>query len=649
MTVDIHFLDTPAGQIVAGLLDGILNSAGSNFTPPYDSNFQPADGNAFNAESLIQFQLPGGGALQGYSEPGWTQSISSAINSALAAFAPFLSAYALILPIIGVIRGIIEIICALLNPFAVIAAVIRLFSKWIPPFISLFPPFAGIILILNIIKAIIAVVFFILTVVLPTLELIKQNIQSIGNALDAGPDSSEQAAEAGRQKIRDLIAELIQQSGLLGVLQPILEIMSAIIGISAGFPCGDGKSDVSADCGNGSSKSNLDNGSLVPPIGSSTGSDSSICGGCPDIISDPDAAPRGLGVLVSSSFCDYEPSFVFELVTNNSDIRKLESYIQSKEKQLEGCLDEPIRFARPVGATQDTSLVKVKLKSRRGSSREITVPVLDIDDTNLKIMSPLARLFVGTINYEIQIDHDMMVMNGIMGAGCHPSVRAVKENLENRFSDLNTSVSDRFPEAASLNSEFNSMVGSYNDLLGRLNENNTEDEIDDISNGISNLLNGFNNNLLGKINGILSKLFDTSASEFTVNREKVKADNIDKAIITVKPKDLTGSLLLKNTPSGTGLNIEILSSFGSVVNKTTDTSTGSVTAEIISPLIGSADITAKINGEYLTQAGDTQDSIKTLNIRFISDSTLPARRKKTKVSSDLIRPTGHNTEKSPRK
>lgn len=638
MAIDIHFLNTPAGQVVLGILQGILDSAGPNFAPPYDSNYQPANSTSFNAESLIQMQLPGGGVMQGMADPGATETLSTAINSALAGLAPFISAYALILPILGVIRGIIEIICALLNPFAVIRAVIRLFKKWIPPFIALFPMFAGVIILLNIIKAIIAIIFYVLTVVIPTIELIRENIKAVAAALGAGADKSEAAAEAGKQKIRDLIAELLQQSGVLQVLQPIMEITFAILGLTAGFPCGSGK---------GRKKRSVP--FLAPAVDDADGDDCSNCESCPEIISDRDAVPKGVGALIPSSFCDYSPLFVFKLVTTNDKIRELEQYIQSKEAQLEGCLDEPIRFAKPVGSNRDTSLIKVKITSRRGKARTITVPVLDIEGTNIKIISPLARLFVGVVNYEIEVDYEMMVMNGIMGVSCHPDVAAVANNVNNRFSDIDGSFLDNYPDTASFLDDYNNLITDYNSLIGELNEDNTDEELDKISGDLVNTLNDFITKSTRQFNYIASGAASDTYSTLEVNKTQVKADNIDKGLIIVTPKDVTGSSLLKDAPPGADIQVDIFSTFGTLGEKQFDSSTGSITAEISSHLLGSTEITAKVSGNFIKTAGDTEDVTKIITVKFVSDAQLPARRKKSKISEDSYASTGLGTEKAPGK
>jgi len=229
---EFHFIQD---QTTLSIIQAILDLAGPNFNAPYDSGQQPTDASAKNQDQLIQYQLPGGTSLQGYSEPSMTESMGSAINSMLAVLAPFMSAYGMILPILGIIKGIIEVLCALMNPFSVTKAVIRLFKKWIPPFISLFPPLAGVIIILSTIKAILAIIFYVLTVLVPTIQLIIFNIKTLANAFDA--DSNEQKRQAGRDKLTSLIQELLNQLGVFSSISPLLDIILLIIQLVSGFPC----------------------------------------------------------------------------------------------------------------------------------------------------------------------------------------------------------------------------------------------------------------------------------------------------------------------------------------------------------------------------------------------------------------------------
>lgn len=603
MSFNIHFLKDP---VTIAVLQGILDVAGPNFAPPYDSNFQPSDGVGFSEEDLLQFQLPGGGSLRGMPDPGMTENISSFINSAMAYLAVFIDAYALILPILGVIRGIIEVICALVNPLAVIRAIIRLFSKWIPPFIALFPPFAGIIIVINIIKIIIAIVFFIITVIIPLYELIKENVKLILAATKAGADRSDPAVEAGKQKILDLIAELVQQSGILAVLRPILDLVFSMLGLASGFPCDD-----------------------------KGGDDCPSCALCPPLLSDRSQAPKGSGILYPSKFCDYAPFTVFRLITGNNKIKRINKYIESKEVQLGGCTDEVIRFARPEGADDDTSLVKVKLTTKRGESRSITVPVLDISGRDLKIMSPLARLFVGRVDYQIEIDYEMMVMNNIIGAGCHPDIKDAKDALSAKFDGINQSVLDKFPEVDGVRTGYIKTLNDFNGLieqLGNVGPPFTEDSLDDLDrlrDGMIGLLSGFGDNMKGILRKVLFGVLDTSATDFEVNKNIVKSDNTDYALITVRPKDTGGSLLLKNLPADIEMDVDFYTNFGTISNQQENRSLGEVTAILTSPITGSAGITATVNGQLLTKFSvDTGDVTKILPVTFKADATLPTRRRR---------------------
>jgi len=196
----INFIDP--NSPVAAVLDGILSAAGPNFSAPYDAGTQQHNIIAANNDALINFQMPAGASFQGHQDPGVGRSIGASINNMLGLLAPAISAYALILPILGVIRGIIEVICALINPFAFIRAVKRLFKKWLPPFLSLFPAIAGIIIILSTIKAILAIIFYIMTEVIPAIQLIIDNIKGLELLFQNQGDFNTAQEDATKEKTK---------------------------------------------------------------------------------------------------------------------------------------------------------------------------------------------------------------------------------------------------------------------------------------------------------------------------------------------------------------------------------------------------------------------------------------------------------------
>ena len=656
----IHFIDP--GSPVAIVLDAILSAAGPNFSAPFDSAAQPHDIVSANVDPLIQYQMPGGSQLEGHANPGSGGDIGAAINSMLGLLSPAISAYALILPIIGVIRGIIEILCCMMNPFCVIPAIIRLFVKWIPPFISLFPPLAGVVIIISTIKAIIAIIFYILTEIIPFIELMIDNIKTLAVLFENRDDLNESQVSSAEEKLRSLLATLIQKLGILAVFKPLLDLIFLILGLVSGFPCGAGGNE-DGDCGN-TKESNASTGSLnQSAIGfNSSTDDAAGCQDpiCPDILSDRDNTPRGSAVLIRSSFGDCAPAFIFKLVTGNSEVSKLEQF-QESSGALDCQLDEPVKLSRPAGSSGDRSSLKVKISDRRGESRSFTVPVLDISGTNIKISSQLGFLFVNRlVDYEIIPDYEMLVHQGIIGIGCHPDVRNVKDEISKQFPNLGESAVDSNPEAASLQEDYAQLINDVDGCMRCVsgcidlvegNEppfDNATDCLSECESDCVDLLNENIADLTSRLNAIIGRNISSSASTFEVDKTSVRADDTDIAIITVTPRDVTGALLLKNSPNGVNDGVEVLTDLGVVSNTQLDGPTGTVTAEIKSPVIGRATLSVKINNELIVDADGINDPVtRTRVVNFVAEDVLPVRRKRSKASGKTAVNTGTTSETEP--
>lgn len=622
------------------ILQGILDLAGPNFAPPYDASQQPIVGDSRNADDLIQFTVPGGTTIRGMSEPGITESMSSAISSMLSVLAPIISAYGLILPILGVIRGIIEVICAMMNPFAVIKAVIRLFKKWIPPFISLFPPFAGIIIIIGVIKVILAVIYFIMTVLIPTIQLIIYNIKILIAAV--GPDANEQTRKAGREKLNALIVELLNKIGILNVLTPLLSIIFLILKLVSGFPCKKKKSKKGK-------KSRMDLTGVFGDFDENE-EDASCCGEdvCPNIIRNP---PSGKGVMIPTNYCEAPPFFAMKIVTNNPQVIEYKQFAQNLPDQLNCQLDEEIDFGKPANFTGDLTMLRVEITSRRGGGRQINVPVVKIKDNGeIIVVNPAARRMIGMVNWKIVPNYDLMVMSGFIGIACHPDVEFAKEEIENRFPDLDNSVVDKFPELGNLETDFGNLNTNLNNLLNGLQtqvDNNDVDGVQNTQDQAFGLLNDFANNLVSLLNDMLSKTSDRINSVFDVDKTVVRAGNADKAELVVIPRDVTGSNLAQNLPNGVDIQVDLETNFGVISNQRRNNATGEIFADLTSISTGTATVKAKINSNYvLTVDGNGQEVVKEIQVKFVSDAVLPTRRVVTKPNQNISASTNSTEQKS---
>jgi hypothetical protein len=141
------------------------------------------------------------------------------------------------------------------------------------------------------------------------------------------------------------------------------------------------------------------------------------------------------------------------------------------------------------------------------------------------------------------------------------------------------------------------------------------------------LLQNFADFLKGRLRSLADKATNINASTIEVSKSVVRADMVDLAAVSVTPKDSAGHAILRNLPDDTIPNIEIYSTIGSLSNKRFDKTTGSVLMDLKSPLTGTAQITAKVNSDFIADKIEGVQAIRKVSVRFVADSALPARRK----------------------
>lgn len=633
---DFHFIDNPAALAA---IDAVLGIAGPNFNAPYDASTQPSGGGCVkNSEDLLQYQVPGGSTMSPYANPAITQNMGLPISSLMGIVMPFISSYGLILPILGLIRGLIEIMCCLMNPFCVIAAVIRLFTKWIPPFIALFPPFAGIIIILSTIKLILAIVFFVLTQLIPTILLIINNIRGLASAF--GPNGNPSQQEGAKQKLAAVLKDLLNRLGVLSCLLPLLEVIFLILGLVSGFPCGGG---------NKSSKSlgSLNRGSDFNfPDKNDTALD------CPSVLR-KGQQPKGRALILPSFFGESLPFFAFNIITltGNSRIREIKPYLQSIKQQLDEQLDEPVDEANPFGGDGNSAHFTLKITDRRGNFSEH--PITKVRGNSIiTLVNPSLITKIGIVDYEICPNYPMLVGRNIIGIGCHPDVEAAIQQLSVRTGDLEQSALEKNPEIPPIQGLYQGAVTFVDEKMDQISEivlgspdftgiverepdvtdgvlNYDVDiaNIEQIQEELTNFLIDFTDDMKERMNGILSRNTDRITSDLDVDKNIVKAGGGDnKATVFVTPRDFTGAPLAKNLPDGVFVNVEIFTDFGILANQQTNNETGEVTAELTSPFPGLAKVSAKVNTEFITTFDGSDEVIKEVPVQFVADSVLPKRR-----------------------
>ena len=616
------FMDPDSEE--AAILETILEIAGPNFGSSYVGDAQPNDMVEANRDILIKFDGPGGTGLQGTAFPGGGGNMGTAINSMLSILSPFVSGYALLMPIFGIIIGIIEVICSLLNPWAVGEAVKRLFEKWIPAFVSLFPPLAGVVVAASVIKAILAISYYVMTEIVPTIELIVTNMIALAEAFEDGDNITEAQVRASLQKFTNVLDTLIQKVGIFEVFRPLLEFIFLILLLLLGMPC--------------DPEDNLCCGNLY----------------CPDFLTSP---VSGEGLMIVSSFGDCNPGFVFSILTINPDLAPFAQLQQNFKQQLDCQLDEPIDDALPMGSeAESSSLLKIRITSKRGPEQSITIPVLSVTNSTIKVNNLAAMLFAGqTVEYEVIPDFYMMVSSGIVGIGCNPEVAVVKENIRARFPQLGASLIDNNPELGTVVDDYTNISNLINQTMENIRDiidevppiTDQPDRIREESNTLVGEILKYTDGLKDTLNSLILRNV-SSASGLDVNKRAVTADAVDAVTVVVTPRDITGAPLLLDVPEGVGVSVEILTDFGSLTNKTINTTNGTVTAEIRSPRTGTANIRAKVGGILITNFDATiGETVKVLEVKFVSEAVLPKRRRKSKPHAGKSSDTGLGSDREP--
>jgi len=448
-----------------------------------------------------------------------------------------------------------------------------------------------------------------------------------------------------KKKLKKLVNTLIQKTGIMQVFQPLLGLIFLIIGLVSGFPCKK-KGTFDENCNTGSIN--------VTPISFSKLEDDSSCCDepfCPEILSDRSQAPLGFALVKKAKFGHCKAKFVFKMETGNQRVAELEPFQKSPEA-LNCLVDKKVKQSVPAGATGDRSTFKIRvITAERGDSRQIIAPVLDIDGDTIFVSTPFAELFRKKIVfYQLIPDYDMLVAEGIIGIGCHPDIREVQIAVEDKY-DM-TPVLEANPEVADLNNQYNDVLDEFNRILSDIaNEVDTTldiDNLNDLQNEAIALFNDFIEDLLDITNAVLRRNTDPSASDFVIDKDVVKADGTDFALITITPRDVSGSLIVKNTPNGTGVAVEIISSVGEVLEQTFNNANGTITAKLSSDVVGTSNVRVKINNELVdTVDDDLNFNVKIEQVKFVAEAALPIRRRRTKPSSKPAISTGSTSEKEP--
>jgi len=171
--------------------------------------------------------------------------------------------------------------------------------------------------------------------------------------------------------------------------------------------------------------------------------------------------------------------------------------------------------------------------------------------------------------------------------------------------------------------------------------------IEELGEEIVNLLFVAANELTDRLNVLLSRITDRIASTFQVDKHIIRAGGVDKALVQVTPREAGGVAVAQNLPTGADISVEIFTDFGTLQNQQRDNTTGIITAELISAFPGVANVTAKVNTDFIMNFDGENETVKVERVEFVADAVMPKRRVVSKPSSGRRSRTGLTGEREP--
>lgn len=621
----------------------LLTVFGDNFFPPFNAGFQPVSKGSLVNEKLLQMSLPGGGKIKPTGEPGKTISemltpITGQLASVFAFFGPLFL-------ILDLIRSIIDILCALFNPQPMIAALIEMFLTTIPPVIALFPPLSSILLALNAIKLIIAIIVGLTAAIIPIIDLIVENANSIASLIEEGNIG---AIESVTTKICTLLEAFANELAALAPISFIIELIDLFMGLGGKLFCATDE----RCCDSASCPPII----MEPPTGSATVSAVTVRVSLKDLLSpinplvlptvldppigiplsaisaglipDLNIGPIELGELDLVPFLDDEALDSFEIVapemtisiSDVANLATLNDYIVDPEK-IPGASSEA-----------DPATVRVRI-TRNSDGTSITARALSATTTSITVKAD--DFEAGTaVSFEILPDKDSLIKLNLISLACDDDLLATREGLAARVAATSagngTSALDSV--AVKLGRNFPPLP-DFGACLAAQQADPTVSQAQCVFNISSDYLDDLKEMALDLICLGASR----EASEFISDREFVPADGEEHATVSLTIKDANGVNLLQNFLPNVNvpedISVDFSTTLGTIGPVIFDAEEGVFRANITSDRIGTAQIQAAfaINGNVcMTPATFDGFSLldKTVEIDFQRPGgTFPRRRR----------------------
>ncbi len=563
----------------------LVDIFGENFIP---ATGQPVDHTKMVNEKLMQWPLPGNVKVKPSGNPQLS-SLGDVLSQMTGLMGQVFMVMGPLFIIVDVIKGIINVICALLNPGAIVSAVTDLILNVLPPLLGLFPAFAGILIGLDICKLIIGIVVQMLTQIIPVIDLIVENFNSIQQFL-APPQFNFAVVEPISVKICMLLQQVANGIGLFDPLSIILDAFKVISQVAMSLPCSSGD-----DC---CGTVNCPPFIVNPPQGKAifdSEFDASVARGVlGDGISD------ALGI-VSTTTLSIKTGLVsvneFGLVGS----KPIGSEFTTAEF-LDGAryVVPPTKIPRPeeikVNAPKSPYTIALKVTNKNtgsvqyGRVKSIVAKSGFIANIEIEKINAVAD---DEFDYELLADMNSLLSLNMVGLGCVGEVAAASAAVRtqtNEGDDGKGTGNQIFPISDRVGTLPAPPIADLQALLADLAQN------PGANNGAE-----FQTVLVSYIDEVAAyhdKLLCTGASrlvtEFSIDKSTLVADGKSTATLTMTVKDKSGAALLANLLPNSKASVEFYSTLGDIGPAIFDSATGTYTASFSATDFGQADISAAL-------------------------------------------------------
>ena len=633
----------------------------------------------------------GGAQIRPSPIPSATVNLGDIIADHARVLSVFASAYGMVAVVIQMIACIMEVLCSINNPFALIAAMIRLFGTCLPDFILLFPQLAIPAKIICALKVILAIIEYVLTVIIPLIQDLVQNLQELTDAIS---DQSPQAIAAISFKIVSLIKELYSILGILSVLSALFIMIKALIRAGIAIPCG-GSGGACIGCGDDQCPSTLQQSNITGTDGVLTvlyGSDAfdyqmrfyssskkndflQIRDFFPkgmnyDEITDEDDLPYTIDINNVTYAIRYVDSLGSASITHIPQPFLADGYLSNMVGGATYTDPLDIRFATDT-ETFSSSFVNtryIQIVERTSSAFAATnngtwLIKQVYDGYNVRLhrdsgtwtynsgMDPTAHIDWKTLpampstgynkTFDLSINHNELVRHGLIGVGCHPAIKAAATSLANRFPFAANLTLPTLPDFTKLLTDVDTCLAAV--APENVDTNYVIANITSISTGaaalptcLTTILNNFGDSLSSYVGQIYPAIFSPENSEISADPLiQVVGESIT---VTVTPVDINGASLAQTLPQGI-IDVEIYADVGDITTASevldvNGDSTGDFTAILTSSEPTTVKLSASVGGENIADFNGNTLVKREIEVQFV----LPTPRRK--IEGDIVEPLG---------